>query len=72
MKKEEAFSKLIKIAADLAGGMNLPSNIAEDYQRHSYSAARVAAMMEKPMQSQKDMAMEIRQCVDAIRGEVKS
>ena len=70
MSTDEAFSKLLQIAADLARGMNLPSAFAEDYQRHSYSAARVAAMMVKPTESQRNMAVEIRKCVDVIRAEV--
>ncbi len=70
MTTSEAVTTIIKIAAELARGANLPSMYREDYQQKTYSAARVAEMMVAPTQYHKDMAYTLRQCVNVLDTEI--
>lgn len=44
----------------------LPSDLLDDYPQKTYSASRVAKMMEKAHSVSKDLAVEIRRIADSL------
>ena len=64
--RREAKSELIRIAAVLAQCRYLPSDLVDDYPQKTYSASRVAKMMEKAHAVSKDLAVEIRRIADSL------
>jgi hypothetical protein len=56
----------MRIAAELALGNHLPSSFVDDYPQKTYSAARVAQMMEKPRERAKDLAVKLRNLIDVF------
>lgn len=67
MTKQEAYGKLIKVAAKLLRGEGMGSNFQEDYQQKTYSRRRVAAMMDRALEFHRRWAVDIRDAVDALR-----
>jgi hypothetical protein len=59
-------AELIRIAAVLVQGHYLPSDLVDDYRQKTYSASRVAEMMEKAHEVSKDLGIKIRELVDAL------
>lgn len=57
---------MLRIAAELATGNFLPSDIIDDYPQKTYSASRVAQMMEQPREQARTMAHNLRQVADLL------
>lgn len=57
---------MLIIAAELAQGFWLPSEFAGDYPQKTYTAGKVAKMMEKPHQKAKDLAYKLRRLIDEL------
>jgi hypothetical protein len=57
-------AELIRIAAVLAQGHYLPSDLVDDYHQKTYSASRVARMMEAAHEASKALGLNIRDLVD--------
>lgn len=57
---------LIRIAAELAIGDFLPSDLVDDYPQSRYSAAKVAKMMKQPREQARTMAYNLRQIADLM------
>jgi len=66
MTKEQAYSKLIQIAAALVRGDGLPSPILDDHHQKTYSARKVAHMAMERHEWQKEIACEMRKAADAL------
>jgi hypothetical protein len=60
-------SELMRIAAVLVQCHYLPSDLVDDYLQKTYSAARVARMMEKAHSTSKDLAVDLRNLADRLR-----
>ena len=67
MNKTEARSALIQIAAKLIHSNYVPSEIEEDHERPRYSRKEVAAISGRIRESHREIALEIRAVVDALR-----
>ena len=52
-------SKLIRISAELVQGANLPSDLIDGYTQKTYSARRVAQMMESPHDRLRQIGVEL-------------
>ncbi len=58
-RMKDSRSRLTRISADLLRGSFLPSGIAEDYPQKTYSAGRVAGMMEKAHAKLREIAIDL-------------
>ncbi len=58
-------SELIQIAACLL--RLVPSDLVDDYPQKTYSAGRIARMMERPQEAARILAYRIRQAADSIQ-----
>jgi hypothetical protein len=59
-------SELIRIAALLAQCHDIPSDLVDDYPQKTYSANRVARMMDRAHQTYPMLAYQLRQVSDSI------
>jgi len=66
-----AKNELIRIASVLVQCHYLPSDLVDDYPQKTYSASRVAKMMEKAHSVSKDLAVEIRRIADLLPAKEK-
>lgn len=66
MGNKAAKAELIQIAAELAVCRFIPSDIVDDYPQKTYSAERVANMMEAPRCWAKVTAVKLRELADSI------
>jgi hypothetical protein len=64
MREQQA--KLIKLAAELVQGANLPSSLIDDYPQRTYSAGRVAQMMEAPRERLRLIGIALRAIADSL------
>lgn len=62
----EQQSKLIKLAAEIVNGSKLPSDLVDDYPQKTYSAARVAQMMEPARDRLREIGIELRSIADSL------
>lgn len=67
MTPTQAYSSLIRIAAQLARGDGLPSDFAEDYPHKTMRRTTVARMMEAPHDTARRLAHDVRVAADALR-----
>lgn len=67
MNKQEAYSALIKIAADLVCGKGAMSTYVEDYPQKTYSRSRLAKKMGKFSEMHRVWGVKIKDAVDALR-----
>ena len=58
-RMKESGARLTRISADLLRGSFLPSGLVEDYPQKSYSAGRVAGMMEKAHAKLREIAIDL-------------
>ncbi len=58
-RMKESRSRLTRISADLLRGTDLPSGVVEDYPQKTYSAGRVARMMEKAHERLREIAIDL-------------
>lgn len=63
-RRRENVSELIRIAACLL--QLVPSDLVDDYPQKTYSAGRVARMMERPSETAKMLAYQLRQVADRL------
>ena len=71
MDTKQTQKELIIIAADLLLRNKIPSACVEDYPQKTYSASRVAEMMEPAHRQLKDVAVRLRKVVDLISAEAE-
>ncbi len=57
---------LIRVAGELTRCNYLPSPLVDDYSQKTYSAGRVAQMMEKAHERSKDLGVKVRDLADSI------
>jgi hypothetical protein len=69
MPRSDIKSELIRVAAVLVQGHYIPSDLVDDYPQKTYTAARVAQMMEKAHDKSRDLAVQVRRLSDAIKAE---
>lgn len=62
---ERTYRELIRIASVLAQCHYLPSDKVDDYKQKTYSAARVAKMMEGAHLQSKELAVALRNITDS-------
>lgn len=67
MANRKIKGELIRIAAVLVQCHYLPSDLVDDYPQKTYTAGRVAGMMEKAHENSKQLAVDIRRLADSIK-----
>lgn len=65
--RQEAYSKIIHIAAALVRGDGLPSEFLADHKQKTYSASRVARMSLEHRRWLKEKAVELRKSVEILK-----
>jgi len=66
-KKTDAIRKeLFRIASVLVQCNYLPSSLPDDYHQKTYTAGRVAKMMENGHNNSKNLAVDLRRIIDLI------
>lgn len=64
---QQVKSELIRIAGVLVQCHYIPSGLVDDYPQKTYSAGRVARMMEKAHEQSKSLAIQVRNLADSIK-----
>jgi hypothetical protein len=63
---EELRRELLRIAEELVLCRYMPSYLVDDYPQKTYSASRVAMLMEKPHIASRQLAIRLRTIIDGI------
>jgi len=66
MTNKQIKSDLIRIAAVLVQGNYIPSDLVDDYPQKTYSAGKVAKMMEQAHEKSRALAIQVRNLADSI------
>lgn len=62
----KAQRELLRIASVLVQCHYIPSDMVDDYPQKTYSASRVAKMMEKAHENSKSLAVDLRRIADSL------
>ena len=67
MDNRQIKSELLRIASVLVQCHYIPSDLVDDYPQKTYSAGRVAQMMEKAHDKSKSLAIQVRNLAESIK-----